>query len=189
MTPDRQTRIHATAVVDEDVGIGEGTRIWHYSHIMPGCTIGGDCTIGAYVSIGPNVRIGRGCKIQNSVNVFEGVEFGDDVFCGPGVTFTNVRVPRAGVSRRDRFLATRVEKGASVGANATIVCGVTLGSYCMIGAGAVVTASVPDHAVMTGNPARRAGWACRCGEILDAALICAECGAKYDRTDSSIEPL
>jgi UDP-2-acetamido-3-amino-2,3-dideoxy-glucuronate N-acetyltransferase len=170
---------HPTAIIDEDVEIGDGTKIWHFAHILAGSRIGARCVIAQNVMIGPKVRIGNGCKIQNNVSVYEGVTLEDDVFCGPSMVFTNVLLPRAHVSRRDEFLPTLVQRGASVGANATIVCGRTVGTYAMVGAGAVVTRDVPPHALVTGNPARRIGWVSRSGDRLDQRLICPRTGEHY----------
>src|SRR5437868_2101564 len=150
--------VHPTAIVDEDVEIGDGTSIWHFCHILSGSRIGARCVIGQNVMIGPNARVGDGCKVQNNVSIYEGVTLEDDVFCGPSMVFTNVLLPRAHVSRKAEFLPTLVGRGASIGANATIVCGHNIGQYAMIGAGAVVTRPVPDHALMVGNPARWIGW-------------------------------
>ncbi|HSA30233.1 MAG TPA: acyltransferase [Candidatus Omnitrophota bacterium] len=155
--------VHESSYVDEPCQIGEGTKIWHFSHILKNSRIGKNCVIGQNVSIGPEVSIGNGCKIQNNVSVYKGVTLEDDVFCGPSCVFTNVYTPRAFVERKDEFLPTTVKKGASIGANATIVCGVTIGRYAFVGAGAVVKADVPDHAVVVGVPARQVGWACKCG--------------------------
>ncbi len=152
--------------------IGRGTKIWHFCHILARTTIGENCSIGQNVMIGPNVRIGNGCKIQNNVSIYDGVELADDVFCGPSCVFTNVNNPRADVSRKDEFRKTPIGRGASIGANATIVCGHALGEYCFIGAGAVVTKDVPAFALMAGNPARRIGWMSRAGERLGDDLVC-----------------
>ncbi|HEY1962002.1 MAG TPA: acyltransferase [Rhizomicrobium sp.] len=170
---------HPTAAVDDDVEIGEGTKIWHFAHILSGSRIGARCVIAQNVMIGPKVQIGNGCKIQNNVSIYEGVTLEDDVFCGPSMVFTNVLLPRAHVSRRTEFLPTLVQRGASIGANATIVCGNTIGSYAMIGAGAVVTRDVPPHALMAGNPARRTGWVSRSGERLGEGLTCPRTGERY----------
>jgi UDP-2-acetamido-3-amino-2,3-dideoxy-glucuronate N-acetyltransferase len=170
---------HPTAVIDDGVSIGKGTKVWHFSHLLGGSVIGERCTLGQNVSVGPNVRIGNGCKIQNNVSVYNGVTLEDDVFCGPSMVFTNVLFPRAFVSRKEEFLPTLVRKGASIGANATIICGVTIGCYAMIGAGAVVTSDVPDFALLTGVPARQAGWVARSGERLDDKLICPRTGERY----------
>lgn len=171
------TRIHATAVVDEGAQIGPGTRIWHFVHVMPGAVIGERCVIGQGCYIG-NVRVGAGCKIQNNVSIYDGVTLEDDVFIGPSCVFTNVLHPRAHVERKTEFAPTLVRRGASLGANATIIAGVTIGEYALIGAGAVITDDVPAHAIVVGNPARRIGWACPCGETLPDTLICARCGLR-----------
>ena len=170
---------HETAIVDAGVEIGLGSKIWHFAHILSGSKIGANCNLGQNVMVGPNVRIGNGCKIQNNVAVYEGVTLEDDVFCGPSMVFTNVLLPRAHVSRRSEFLPTLIKRGASIGANATIVCGHTVGAYAMIGAGAVVTRDVPDFALMVGAPARRIGWVSRSGERLKADLICPRTGETY----------
>jgi len=150
--------IHETVYVDENVKIGSNTRVWHFSHIMSGSVIGKDCVIGQNVLIGPDVKIGNKCKIQNNVSVYKGVTLEDGVFCGPSMVFTNIINPRALIEKKDEFRQTIVKKGAAIGANATIICGHTLGKYCMIGAGAVVTKDVPDYALMVGVPARLVGW-------------------------------
>lgn len=174
--------IHVSSYVDEGARIGRGTKIWHFCHILAGTTIGENCAIGQNVMIGPRVKVGNGCKIQNNVSLYDGVELADDVFCGPSCVFTNVNNPRANVSRKDEFRTTPIGRGASIGANATIVCGHSLGEYCFIGAGAVVTKDVPDFAMMVGNPARRAGWMSRAGEKLGADLVCARSGERYRET-------
>ena len=150
--------VHESSYVDEGCTIGRGTKIWHFSHIMSGCTIGEDCNIGQNVVISPDVTLGRNCKIQNNVSVYTGVRCEDDVFLGPSMVFTNVINPRAAVSRKSEYKPTIIRRGASVGANATIVCGHELGEYCLIGAGSVVTKDVPPYALMVGNPARQIGW-------------------------------
>jgi UDP-2-acetamido-3-amino-2,3-dideoxy-glucuronate N-acetyltransferase len=174
--------VHPTSCVDEPCTIGEGTKIWHFSHVMADSVIGRDCIIGQNVFIASEVRIGDHCKIQNNVSVYTGVVLEDHVFCGPSMVFTNVVNPRSEVVRKDEYKTTRVKRGASIGANATILCGVTLGAYAFVGAGAVVTHDVPDFAVVTGNPARRAGWMCRCGAKLEPESDkprCAVCGTAY----------
>lgn len=171
--------IHETAVVDEPCEIGAGTRVWHFSHVLKGSRIGANCTLGQNVSIGPDVTIGDNCKIQNNVSVYKGVTLEQGVFCGPSCVFTNVMTPRAEVDRATEFSPTLVRRGASIGANATIVCGVTLGKYSMIGAGSVVTKDVPDFALVAGVPARRIGWVSRVGERLDASLTCPRSGEHY----------
>lgn len=178
--------VHPTAVVDDNVEIGSGTKIWHFAHILSGSRIGARCVIGQNVMIGPNARIGNGCKIQNNVAVYEGVTLEDDVFCGPSMVFTNVLLPRAHVSRRSEFLPTLVERGASIGANATIICGHTIGAYATIGAGAVVTRDVLPHALVVGTPARRIGWVSRSGERLGEDLICRRTGERYQIGDRGL---
>jgi len=174
--------IHDTAVVDEGATVGAGSRIWHFSHVCAGATIGAGSTLGQNVFVGPGVRIGSGVKIQNNVSVYAGVTIGDDVFLGPSCVFTNVLTPRAHVERKDEFAPTVVAKGVTVGANATIVCGTSLGEYSFIGAAAVVTKDVPAHAVVVGNPARRTAWACRCGQVLPPSAACVRCGDRYEVT-------
>jgi UDP-2-acetamido-3-amino-2,3-dideoxy-glucuronate N-acetyltransferase len=170
--------IHATAIVDRSAHVGKETRIWHCSHIMSGAWIGDRCSIGHACFVG-KVRIGHGCRIQNHVSIFEGVTLEDDVFVGPSCVFTNVKHPRAHVTRKDEYARTLVCRGATLGANSTVVCGVTIGEYALVGAGAVVTADVPPYALVIGTPARRVGWACRCGETLSTDLACARCGDHY----------
>ncbi|WP_328793751.1 acyltransferase [Heliomicrobium undosum] len=167
---------HATAVVDQGCRIGAGTKIWHFSHVMTGATVGEKCNIGQNVVISPDVVLGNNVKIQNNVSVYTGVICEDDVFLGPSMVFTNVKNPRSHVSRRDQYLTTRLRRGCSIGANATVVCGVEIGEYAFVGAGAVVTKHVPPHALVVGNPARQIGWVCRCGERVDAGRACATCG-------------
>lgn len=178
--------VHPTAVVDEDVVLGEGTKVWHFVHVSSGARIGERCVLGQNVFVGRGVRIGDGVKIQNNVAVYEGVELGDEVFLGPSCVFTNVLNPRAAVERKNEFKPTRVGKGVTVGANATIVCGYDLGEYCMVGAGAVVPRGVAAYAVVIGNPARVIGFVCKCGVRLPEAraaaaseLACAACGLRY----------
>ncbi len=159
--------IHATAIIDPGATIGANTRIWHWTHVCAGAQIGPDCNIGQNVFIADGAIIGRGCKIQNNVSVFQGVTLEDHVFCGPSMVFTNIFNPRAAIRKMDQVRPTRVQKGATLGANCTIVCGVTIGRYAFIGAGAVILRDVPDHALMVGNPARQIGWISRHGERLD----------------------
>ena len=171
--------LHHTAIVDDRVRIGKGTRIWHFSHILPGTEIGPNCNIGQNVVIGPDVTIGENCKIQNNVSVYKGVTLEDRVFCGPSVVFTNVHNPRAHIRRMHEVRPTLVKEGATLGANCTIICGVTIGRYSFVGAGAVVTHDVPDYALVAGNPARQMGWICECGTKLDSRLRCEGCGKVY----------
>jgi len=174
--------VHESSYVDPGAVIGDGTKIWHFSHIMPGAVIGERCNLGQNVVVMPGTRIGNNVKIQNNVSIYEGVTLEDDVFCGPSCVFTNVMNPRSHVSRKHEYLPTLVRRGATIGANATVVCGVTLGEYAFIGAGAVVTADVPAFALMLGVPARQAGWMCQCGVRLNVAggsARCAACGAGY----------
>lgn len=159
-------RVHETAVVDPGAVLGEDTRVWHFCHISEGARIGARCVLGQNVFVGPGVQVGDGVKIQNNVSVYAGVTIEDEVFLGPSCVFTNVLTPRAHVERKDEFGLTRVGRGATIGANATIVCGHAVGQYALVGAGSVVTKDVPAHALVLGNPARRVGWACRCGEVL-----------------------
>ena len=175
---------HETAVVDPGARIGAGTKIWHFSHISGGCEIGANCSLGQNVFVAGGVRIGYGVKVQNNVSVYEGVVLEDYVFCGPSMVFTNVRTPRSAFPRntREHYQLTIVKYGASIGANATIVCGITIGEWALVAAGAVVTQNVPAYALMAGVPARRIGWVCECGLRLrssTAAVVCAECGRRY----------
>jgi predicted dehydrogenase/acetyltransferase-like isoleucine patch superfamily enzyme len=181
--------IHESAYVDAGVAIGRGTRIWHFSHILPGVRIGEDTQIGQNVVIGPKVTVGSRVKIQNNVSIYEGVTLEDGVFCGPSCVFTNVANPRAEIPRRHEFRPTLVRRGATIGANATIVCGHTIGSYAFIAAGAVVTADVPDHALMAGVPARRIGWMSRAGHRLGEDLVCPATGERYRLVDGGLEPI
>jgi len=182
-------QVHDTAVVDEGADIGPGSRIWHFSHILPRTRIGAGCTIGQNVMVGPDVVVGDHCKVQNNVSIYNGVTLEDGVFCGPSCVFTNVMNPRAEVERKNEFLATLVKRGATIGANATIVCGVTIGAYAFIGAGAVVTRDVPDHALMVGSPAKRIGWMSKHGERLDGELTCPATGAQYRETENGLEEI
>jgi UDP-2-acetamido-3-amino-2,3-dideoxy-glucuronate N-acetyltransferase len=171
--------IHESSIVDGGVMIGHGTKIWHFTHILSGSRIGFSCNIGQNVMIGPDVIIGDRCKIQNNVSVYKGVTLEEGVFCSPSMVFTNIYNPRAEISKMDQVRKTLVKKGATLGANCTIVCGNTIGQYAFIGAGAVVTKDVPDHALVIGNPAERVGWVCRCGGKINEDLICLECGEAY----------
>jgi len=174
--------VHESAVVDDDVLIGENTKIWHFSHILKNSKIGKNCVAGQNVMIGPDVTIGNNCKLQNNVSVYKEVTLEDDVFCGPSCVFTNVYTPRALIERKDEFLPTLVKKGATIGANATVLCGVTIGKYAMIGAGAVVKKDVPDNALVVGVPAKQIGWVCKCGVTLkfkDKHATCSYCGVEY----------
>lgn len=171
---------HVSAYVDDGAAVGDGTRIWHFSHVMGGAVIGCKCSIGQNVNVGGAAKIGNGVKIQNNVSVYDDVIIEDDVFCGPSCVFTNVINPRAFVERKREYKRTLVRRGASIGANATIVCGVALGEYSFVGAGSVVTRDVPAYAMVYGSPARQRGWMCKCGVKLGDDLRCRECGARYD---------
>ncbi|HWA91772.1 MAG TPA: DapH/DapD/GlmU-related protein [Rhizomicrobium sp.] len=176
---DKSYYAHPTAVIDDGVSIGAGSKIWHFAHVLGGSKLGERCVVSQNVMIGPNVTVGNGCKIQNNVSLYEGVTLEDDVFCGPSMVFTNVLFPRAHVNRRSEFLPTLIRQGASIGANATIVCGNTVGRYAMVGAGAVVTHDVPDYALVVGAPARRIGWVSRSGDRLGDDLVCPRTGERY----------
>lgn len=180
---------HPTAVVDSPCRIGGGTKIWHFSHIMAGCEIGENCNIGQNVVISPRVVLGKGVKVQNNVSVYTGVECEDDVFLGPSCVFTNVINPRSAIERKEQFRPTLVRQGASIGANATIVCGHVIGKYAMIGAGSVVTKDVPDYALVVGNPARQTGWVSEYGHKLHfdekGMAVCPESGQRY-RLDNGV---
>jgi UDP-2-acetamido-3-amino-2,3-dideoxy-glucuronate N-acetyltransferase len=184
--------IHESSYVDDGAVLGAGTKVWHYSHVMPGAIIGERCNLGQNVVVMPGTRIGNNVKIQNNVSIYEGVELEDDVFCGPSCVFTNVINPRSHVSRKNEYRKTLVRRGSSIGANATIVCGTTLGEYAFIGAGAVVTSNVPSFALMIGVPARQVGWVCQCGVRLalsDHHARCSECGAEYRETAGVLSPI
>lgn len=184
---DKEYFAHESAYVDEPCYIGKGTKIWHFSHIMQDCQIGENCNIGQNVVISPKVKLGNQVKIQNNVSVYTGVICEDGVFLGPSCVFTNVINPRAFIEKKDEFRATIVKQGASIGANATIVCGHNIGKYALIGAGAVVTKDVPDYAIVAGNPAHQIGWVCVCGERLSDDLFCKACGKEYNVVDASIK--
>lgn len=171
--------VHESAYVDDGAQLGSGTRVWHFSHVLANVKIGKNCVLGQNVMVGPNVIVGDHCKIQNNVSIYEGVTLEDGVFCGPSCAFTNVVNPRAFVERKSEFRKTLVRRGATIGANATIVCGHTIGAYALIAAGAVVTADVTDYALMVGVPARQRGWVSRSGEILGDDLICSRTGERY----------
>lgn len=181
--------VHQSSIVDDGVHIGDGSKIWHFCHILAGSRIGNDCVLGQNVMVGPNVQIGDGVKIQNNVSVFEGVTIEDDVFCAPGVVFTNVKQPRAFINRREEFAPTLICKGATLGANATVVCGINIGRYAFIGAGAVVTHDVPDHALVVGTPALQIGWVGIAGRRLSSDLVCPETGLKYTLSASGLKIL
>ncbi len=183
--------VHPTAIIDANVSIGEGSKIWHFVHIMPGAQIGKNSILGQNVFVGKNVRIGNGVKIQNNVSVYESVELQDDVFVGPSAVFTNVKYPRAFIEQKESFLTTLVKKGATIGANATIVCGIELGEYCFIGAGSVVIRDVPAYALMVGNPARQIGWVGEAGRPLvfnsEGVAVCEFSNTKYRLQGNRVE--
>jgi UDP-2-acetamido-3-amino-2,3-dideoxy-glucuronate N-acetyltransferase len=181
--------LHETAIVDDDVEIGAQTKVWHFCHVLSGTKIGAGCVLGQNVMVGPHVSVGNGCKIQNNVSLYEGVTLEDDVFLGPSCVFTNVLTPRAFVERKSEFGRTLVCLGATVGANATIICGVTIGRYAMIGAGAVVTRDVAEYALMVGAPATRIGWVSRTGDRLRTDLICPRTGEAYRETSDGLAPV
>ena len=179
---------HETAYIDSDVKIGTGTKIWHFSHIQSGACIGRDCSLAQNVNVGNNVVIGNGCKIQNNVSVYEGVQLDDHVFCGPSCVFTNDLTPRAKYPKgRENYIKTYVRTGATIGANATIICGVTIGEWAMVAAGAVVTTDVQNHALVVGVPAKQRGWVCECGEILNNQFKCCSCNRIYRMTVEGLE--
>ena len=184
--------VHESSLVDDDVLIGKNTKIWHFSHVLKGSVIGENCSVGQNVVIGPQVKVGDRCKIQNNVSLYKGVHLEEEVFCGPSCVFTNVYNPRAFIERKHEFLDTLVKRGATIGANATVVCGTTLGRYCLVGAGAVVKADVPDYAIVVGVPARQIGWACKCGKTLKftgETAKCAECANEYRQAGTSLMAL
>ncbi|MBQ9826388.1 MAG: N-acetyltransferase [Firmicutes bacterium] len=180
--------VHPTSIVDDDVVIGKGTKVWHFCHIQSGARIGENCSFGQNVNVSNNVTIGNGVKVQNNVSLYEGVILEDYVFCGPSCVFTNDLTPRAKYPKGHiGYKKTIVREGASIGANATIVCGHTIGKWALIGAGAVVTTNIPDHALMLGVPAKQKGWACECGELLDHDLHCSKCGRSYIEGKEGLE--
>ncbi len=191
--PEQNDHWHKTAVIDEGAVIGNGTRIWHFTHVMSGAVIGTDCTIGQNVFIGANVKLGNNVKVQNNVSVYEGVTCEDEVFLGPSMVFTNVINPRSAVSRKNEYKATLVKKGATIGANATIICGTTIGEYAFIGAGAVVTKSVPAYALVVGNPSRQTGWVSEYGHKLEFDItgkaVCSESGETYQLINNLVKKI
>jgi len=182
--------VHNSAIVDEGSSIGDGTKIWHFSHIMPGCKIGERCNIGQNVVVSPDVELGNNVKVQNNVSIYTGVICEDDVFLGPSMVFTNVINPRSAINRKDQYSKTRVGKGASIGANATIVCGHDIGQYAFIGAGAVVTKTIPDFALVVGNPAKQIGWVGEYGHRLnfnsEGIAICPESNQEYKLNEGKV---
>ena len=181
--------VHESSYIDDGAVIGDGTKIWHFCHVLPGAVIGERCNLGQNVVVMGGTTLGNNVKVQNNVSIYEGVVLEDDVFCGPSCVFTNVVNPRSHVSRKSEFQATLVRRGASIGANATIVCGVTLGEFTFIGAGAVVRSDVPAYALMVGVPARRVGWMCQCGirlQLRDGRAGCSACGARYRETEGRL---
>lgn len=181
--------VHPTSVLEETVTIGPGTKIWLFCHLLAGAAVGSHCNIGQNVVIDSDATVGNRCKIQNNVSLYKGVTLEDDVFCGPSMVFTNVYNPRAEIRKMNQARPTLVRKGATIGANATIICGNTIGRYAFIGAGSVVTKDVPDYALVVGNPARQIGWVCRCGERLTQELDCKGCGKRYGRCGNSSDTI
>jgi UDP-2-acetamido-3-amino-2,3-dideoxy-glucuronate N-acetyltransferase len=178
--------VHESSYIDEEVEIGAGTKIWHFSHVLSGSRIGENCSIGQNVVIGPDVTIGNGCKIQNNISIYKGVTLEDEVFCGPSMVFTNVYNPRSAIRRMDELRPTLVRKGASIGANATLLCGITIGRYAFIGAGAVVLKDVPDYALIVGNPGKQRGWMCECGVQIffdTEETPCKVCSQRYRKLE------
>ncbi len=188
---DKPYFVHESSYVDDGAMIGDGTKIWHYSHVLAGARIGKGCVLGQNVNVGSGAVIGDNVKVQNNVSIYDGVTLEDDVFCGPSMVFTNVVNPRSHVSRKHEFRATRVGRGATLGANCTVIGGVTIGRYAFIGAGAVLTRDVPDHALVRGSPARQEGWVCRCGarlEPVEGRAACKECGDRYALANDRLAP-
>ena len=178
--------IHESSYIDNNVKLGKDIKVWHFCHVMSGSNIGDKCILGQNVMVGPNVKIGAGSKIQNNVSIYEGVELGEKVFCGPSCVFTNVINPRAFINRKNEFKKTYVHDGASLGANSTIICGVSIGKFALIGAGAVVTKNVKDYALMVGAPAKRVGWVSEFGVKLEKDLICHNTGQQYRIENESL---
>jgi UDP-2-acetamido-3-amino-2,3-dideoxy-glucuronate N-acetyltransferase len=187
--------VHESCYIDEPCVIGKGTKVWHFSHVMKNCRIGENCNLGQNVVVLPDVVLGNNVKVQNNVSIYTGVVIEDNVFCGPSMVFTNILIPRSEIIRRDEYVKTTIRKGASMGANCTIICGTEIGKYALIGSGAVVSKDVPAYGIMVGVPARRIGWACRCGHTLpktasiDQTLKCQECGNQYNDNGESIAPI
>lgn len=185
--------VHPTAVIDSGADIGAGTKVWHFCHLMPGCSLGKDCNLGQNVFVASGVQLGDNCKVQNNVSLYAGVTAGNNVFIGPSAVFTNVNNPRAAVNRRGEYLPTTLNDGVSIGANAVIVCGVTLHAFAFVGAGSVVTKDVPAYALVVGNPARQIGWMSAAGgrlEFDDSGLaVCPEDGSSYRLTNGAVKPV
>lgn len=195
MSTEKKYFVHESSFIDDDVEIGEGTKIWHFSHILKNTKIGNNCVISQNVMIGPDVTIGDRCKVQNNVSIYKGVILEDEVFCAPSCVFTNVYTPRAFIERKNEFRTTLVQKGATIGANATIVCGSTIGKYALVGAGAVVTKDIPNYALVVGVPAKQIGWVCKCGVPLSRELeignelLCENCASRYVLQSGRLEIL
>lgn len=197
MPDERRYFVHESSYIDDPCEIGQGTKVWHFSHVMANSKIGENCNIGQNVVISPDVEIGDNVKIQNNVSVYTGVVLEDDVFCGPSMVFTNVINPRSHVERKDEYRRTLVKRGATIGANATVICGLTLGRYCFIGAGAVVTRDVPDYGLITGNPGKLAGFVCYCGDKLDVTekaahtgnVECGSCNRRYSHSAGRVQEI